>query len=55
MSESQKPPEWNNNKQLSFSGLRELLLVVKGRLEATIGEKKAELAQATAARDSLRK
>ena len=55
MSEPNKPPDWNHDKQLSFSGLRELLKVVKGRLEATIDEKKAELARVTNARDSLKK
>ncbi len=55
MSELPKQPEWKHDQQLSFRGLRDLLTVVKERLEETIKEKKAEVAGLTAARDSLRK
>jgi len=55
MPDSPKPPEWKHDQQISFDGMKELLNVIKGRLESTLVEKKAELTRLVGARDSLRK
>jgi hypothetical protein len=55
MPEAPKPPEWKHNQEVSFKGVRELLTVVKDRLDDMLKEKKAELQRMVGARDSLRK
>ena len=57
MSEEKKnpdPPEWQNNKSVNFNGLRELLVVVKDRLESAIEAEKKELTKHVRAMESLR-
>lgn len=55
MPDAPKPPEWKHDQQLSLKGMKELMNVVKDRLESTLAEKKAELTRLVGARDSLRK
>jgi len=55
MSDSPKPPEWKHDQQVSFEGMKDLLNVLKDRLESTLVEKRAELTRLVGARDSLRK
>jgi hypothetical protein len=55
MSEAPKPPDWKHDQEVSFKGIRELMLVVKDRLEDTLKQQKADLTRMIGARDSLRK
>jgi AAA15 family ATPase/GTPase len=56
MPDDSKPsPEWQHDQKINLSNMKELMIVLKDRVEETIVAKKKELAQLIMARDSLRK
>jgi hypothetical protein len=48
-------PSWKHNQNVSSNGLRDLLLVLKEKIESTVAEQKKELAKMVSARNSLGK
>jgi hypothetical protein len=51
--EPKDPPQWQHDQKLNFNNMKELMVVLKDKLEETIAAKKKELSSLLAARDSL--
>ena len=49
------PPQWQHDKNVNFNSMRELMVVLKDKVEETIAAKKKELARMLMARDSLQR